>query len=879
MSSGSNIRAIGPDAAPQAPESTSSEESGDAFALQEDWVENGAENLAWDDDTAIPGRSLSWLKPALALSAIAIWTAFYGWALQADIMTGGAPVEWVGWIINWSVPVLLIISIWMLLMRMSTRESARFGDAAVRLSNEAAALEDRLAVVNRELSLAREFLSTQTRELETLGRVASERLSNRADELQTLIKSNGDRVNAIASVSETALGNMEKLRDDLPVVANSARDVSNQVGNAGRTAHEQLEKLITGFGRLNEFGQASNAMVKTISKKVETTLSAFEHQVDNLETLSAARFENLTAKSEEFRADLDGREVDALAAMRRRADEVRSGLTTLQEDFTKSGQASLDLLETRIGALQANGEQIAASLRIAEEAAISALSGSKDRLLNDIGAVISEIDTLDQNAIAASQSRIRKLQEEAADFDDSLAARDARLNEELARRQAQFETRESQASEILAQRMAELDEALAERREAQIRNTELLIARGEDITANVAELNTLFEAVAKQAETTKTAVGDGLSTMSSHLSENQSALEQTGATLSDLTEASVRLLEIIQSGARQSRDDLPEAIQVATKQLEDVENRTVFLSSVMDETGKKSASLSDYVIATGDRVQAIGESIDAHHERFSSYTDLSHAQLEGLQKLLAELDEQNSRLSERTQQDLRNAIDKLDEAAKAAFATIEHESADRVARVADQMSETAVGAIEKSLRTHSAEAVGKLEQAAAHASGVGREAALQLRDQLALVNELTGNLEQRVTRARAQAEDQVNNDFARRMALITDSLNSNAIDIAKSLSTEISDTAWAAYLKGDRGIFTRRAVRLIDNGEARDIVDLYQNDDGFREDVSRYIHDFEGMLRSVLSTRDGNAMGVTLLSSDMGKLYVVLAQAIERLRN
>jgi hypothetical protein len=39
------------------------------------------------------------------------------------------------------------------------------------------------------------------------------------------------------------------------------------------------------------------------------------------------------------------------------------------------------------------------------------------------------------------------------------------------------------------------------------------------------------------------------------------------------------------------------------------------------------------------------------------------------------------------------------------------------------------------------------------------------------------------------------------------------------------------------------------------------------------------MLRSVLSTRDGHALAVTLLSSDMGKLYVALAQAIERLRS
>ena len=42
--------------------------------------------------------------------------------------------------------------------------------------------------------------------------------------------------------------------------------------------------------------------------------------------------------------------------------------------------------------------------------------------------------------------------------------------------------------------------------------------------------------------------------------------------------------------------------------------------------------------------------------------------------------------------------------------------------------------------------------------------------------------------------------------------------------------------------------------------------------------DHDAKLRQLLPARDGHAMGVTLLSSDMGKLYVALAQAIERLR-
>jgi len=150
---------------------------------------------------------------------------------------------------------------------------------------------------------------------------------------------------------------------------------------------------------------------------------------------------------------------------------------------------------------------------------------------------------------------------------------------------------------------------------------------------------------------------------------------------------------------------------------------------------------------------------------------------------------------------------------------------------------------------------------------------------MARLDELAGHLERRVTHAREKAEEKVSNDFARRVALISESLNSNAIDIAKALSNEVTDTAWAAYLKGDRGIFTRRAVRLLDSSESRAIAEIYENDADFREHVSRYVHDFEAMLRELLSTRDGHALSVTLLSSDMGKLYVALAHAIERLRD
>ena len=155
----------------------------------------------------------------------------------------------------------------------------------------------------------------------------------------------------------------------------------------------------------------------------------------------------------------------------------------------------------------------------------------------------------------------------------------------------------------------------------------------------------------------------------------------------------------------------------------------------------------------------------------------------------------------------------------------------------------------------------------------------RLMRQMLTISETSAALEARIADAKDEVESSDHANFARRVALLVESLNSTAIDVTKILSNEVTDTAWASYLRGDRGIFTRRAVKLLDAGEVREIARHYEAEPEFREQVNRYIHDFEAMLRNVLATRDGTPLSVTLLSSDTGKLYVALAQAIERLRS
>jgi hypothetical protein len=222
----------------------------------------------------------------------------------------------------------------------------------------------------------------------------------------------------------------------------------------------------------------------------------------------------------------------------------------------------------------------------------------------------------------------------------------------------------------------------------------------------------------------------------------------------------------------------------------------------------------------------------------------------------------------RTKETARAAVDY----SRTAFAEIIPQSA---AALGAQSKAALSEALTSQVEAQMSEIAATTERAVAAAQA----ATDRLMRQMLTIAETSAVLEARISEAKEDVESADHSNFARRVALLIESLNSTAIDVTKILSNDVTDAAWAAYLRGDRGIFTRRAVKLLDSSEAKELARHYQDDSEFREQVNRYIHDFEAMLRNVMSTRDGSPLSVTLLSSDTGKLYVALAQAIERLRS
>ena len=834
----------------------------------------------WEEPSSAPRRPwLAIIAGTLAVLAVLGWSALFVLANLEAMQTGGTVMQWIGWIRDWSVPVLLVAVAWLLGMRNSRREALRFGETARLLSEESARLEERLTTVNRELSLAREFIAAQSRDIDSLGRVATERLSQHAEKLAGLIQDNGSRIDAIGDVSTAALENMEKLRSQLPVIASSAKDVTNNIGTAGRTAHAQIEDMVAGFNKLNEFGQASERQVLSLRGKVDDAVAEFTLQAEKLATIADQRFAALASQGEEFRAKLDAQEVEALAAIRSRATALGEELEGARALLDEHEAESITSLRARLSAVRDESGSLLRSLREGEANALETWKAAIAALEADLRQAIEQVNEIDSKAMEAARLRLAELGKEAQDLDQRIAERDRLFTAEIEKRKAELDERHGEFVARLESQMATLDEASERQRNLHAEHAAAITEQGDGLAAKLADFAARMEAISAQGGEAEGRIAASLDHLAEKLGASRSALDGTDRAIATLTDGSVRLLELIQASVQHSTNDLPQALAVTESRLEGVESRVTALRDLAQQAEERGQALAGHADAGNASLTAALKQVADLQARIDKEGAKQAESLAALQGALAQVRSESLTLAEQAQGELRKAIDELNGSAREAVTGIETMSAAAIAALAGRIGEESAAAVDKAMRERAAEIAGELEVATTKAAGASREAAVALRDQLAKVNELTGNLERRVAHARSRAEEQVDNDFARRVALITESLNSNAIDIARAMDSEVTDTAWAAYLKGDRGIFTRRAVKLLDTPETKAVAQLYEGDRDFRDHVSRYIHDFEAMLRQLLSTRDGHALGVTLLSSDMGKLYVALAQAIERLRN
>ncbi|MDK2766734.1 MAG: hypothetical protein KYX69_03340 [Sphingomonas sp.] len=648
------------------------------------------------------------------------------------------------------------------------------------------------------------------------------------------------------------------------------------------------------------FGNTARAMraeaaslervVATLSRKIEANRAELADQTTALMAMGDRAAERLQAISNgmaaEARAVSDSAQklVDSSSSAEKSVGIVLSSLPRAHEEMTGMA-ATLDAagmkasehasaLDAQLAALAERGREAdniagGAGQRLAAHIArMEATSENAGTKLEGVAASMSEtVDAmLDRAAAAVDEAR------------KGIAAQGEAMLAMLAANQASLDKAGRDSIDTVGARIGEVEETIgriADRLGEEQTRVDILLA---SVTGGIAQADGQLASLHSHGMERTQALSASISALDSSASAMTATLRDGDETARRVIATAEDLLTALDASAREMDETMPEA-------LVRLEQRIGATRGVIAASKPELLALVTAAESTHDAIEAIADVVRTQRDMLAKTQASLLESLEDGQAKTAQLEDvvdraiaNARRFAEDAAPQLVDALLRIRETANAASDQARAALASIVPEATRQLEDAGSAALRRALdasvRTQLIE-LGEVTQGAVNAAARASE---RLAQQMLSINDASAQVEARIDEARAERENADRDNFARRVSLLVEALNSASIDISKAFAHEVSDSAWAAYLKGDRGVFTRRAVRLLDSGQAREVSSLYEGDPDFREQVNRYIHDFEAMLRQVLALRDGAPLGVTLLSSDMGKLYVALAQAIERLR-
>lgn len=657
---------------------------------------------------------------------------------------------------------------------------------------------------------------------------------------------NVDRLLVAASERTEALS--ARLAEESGTFEQSANRASEIARAVSISLSEDRERIDHAISRLAERGELTHDRLSSLND----VLPRLTQEAGRVGEIFAAHTEEASVRTREIAAlvdDLETRAERAAAAATARGSETHALLTSIDETARS--------VETALASQRAD----------LEEALIAAVGQSRTALADMQAILVDEVDQARTNTSAMLEGVRAGLGEQTEAINATLQNAHLLLDE-----QAQ------QVSGEIDQRLERLV-ALA---------TEL----GQHLDLRRSEIESLFERADSRTDAFSQgisgAIGSadtGLSSLSERISEMEERTVRISAPaselermVSELNRVLVEMSERLSGLHGDVQGPLSQELLQRRSEFETLASdaRALFADFAAAEAsaGTLAAPISQ---ARQDLANSMAE-MDTAREAVEATARRLEGDLGNAGAMLSELQREADDTAVGAASRLIEVLGRVREVASQASRSV-RETFDSVVGEAVESLEKASGdAIGRAVATPVEENIGRIEAVGDRAAAAAQAAADRLARSLVSVAETSAAVEARVNEAGEFLETAQRRDLAEQSNLLIEALNSNAIDITKALSTEVTEAAWKQYLSGDQSVFARRGSRLVEASDAKDIARHYEEEPEFREAVRRYIHDFEAMLRRVMKDRQGNAMSVALLSSDVGRLYVALAQGTDRLR-
>ena len=118
-------------------------------------------------------------------------------------------------------------------------------------------------------------------------------------------------------------------------------------------------------------------------------------------------------------------------------------------------------------------------------------------------------------------------------------------------------------------------------------------------------------------------------------------------------------------------------------------------------------------------------------------------------------------------------------------------------------------------------------------------------------------------------------DFMKKVHLIIDQLHSASVEVAQILKPKDEESLWDKYYAGDKAVFVRSLGGSLSAQKKKKVIDLYNKNKQFKTAVDDYQKAFEQLSLKIKETNEDNIWLGVLVGSDVGRLYMLLADILK----
>jgi F0F1-type ATP synthase membrane subunit b/b' len=657
---------------------------------------------------------------------------------------------------------------------------------------------------------------------------------------------------SVSETSEIVDGIEETLNNQRQEMTATAIESRNQMeeafeaimGRAGNLARE-IERLDEASSKISTLIENRTAMVTAMSDEANQQADAFEatikRQANELSTAAANAMSQAAQAGDEFSKQAHKIEKAAAETFERTESifvEAGRSITATSAAAEAMARASADRAFGHIDSAAKQIQELSSNLRAsAKDQATATLSQLKE-LLEGLQAQSSMIKTARENNSSELDLMVAKLADHAEMIGS--AAGDAATNLKIAG--SVMDKRSENLGQTLDDTKRRLDHV-----EEQIMKQRELLAKTSD------EGTELLNQATHNLEKSTVGLRDSAETAATDIQDNAVKLEMQMEKINEkgtitttaFTMASKKLREENQAFTGTIKMNLlafGEAFESFTSARESFDGNSKDIITGLQSGAEALIQGTTLLVNSGE---SGADRMDVLAKKVADTAEATEANI--------------NMMSER----LRSAINQARIEVKENIADLNNQAEDDITNLHNRFA--------KEL----GKAVSDLENASERARSEARSSVDDISITAEKLAKSTGLFVTKIETHDKAIKHAIKDDFINTSSLLIESLGSTSVDISRLLDVDIDDSAWRKYLEGDKGIFARKTSKM-GGGKMRKAIDKrFKEDQEFKTICLKFIHDFDSLLERSSTEAHANTFNVTLMSSDMGKLYALLKFALE----